>query len=117
MIKTKKCKRCGKEFTTDCNSKVYCSPACQKKAQQKRAQMLNRIETYICAWCGVKFKAERKRKYCCERCRLKANGRLLDTPRKKPKNFMSIEEVARASREMNMSAGEYMAKFCYGKEG
>lgn len=36
---------------------------------------------------------------------------------KKPKHFMSIEEVAKASREMNMSAGEYMVKFCYGKEG
>ena len=39
-------------------------------------------------------------------------------PRKKPpQNFMSIEEVARESSKLGMSAGEYMQKFCYGKEG
>jgi hypothetical protein len=41
----------------------------------------------------------------------------LDTPRKKPKNFMSIEEVARASKEMGISAGQYISKYLDGKEG
>lgn len=116
MIKTKKCKHCGKEFTTDCNSKVYCSPACQKKSQQKKKNNLRFAETYYCAWCGVEFKAERKRRYCCDECRLKANGRLLSVPKKKAKNFMSIEEVARSAKEANLTAGQYMAKYLYGKE-
>lgn len=115
MIKTKKCKHCGKPFTTNQNAQQYCSKSCQRKNAQKKAKP--KLEQYTCAWCGVEFKSIRKRKYCCDRCRLKANGRLLSTPKKKAKDFMSIEEVARKSKEMGMSAGEYMAKFCYGKEG
>lgn len=105
------CKRCGKEFTTQKNAQKFCSEMC-RKAYNIFGKKLTEFE---CAWCGKKFTAERRRKFCCEQCQKYASGRL---KRKNPKqkNFMSIEEVARASREMNMSAGEYMVKYCYGKE-
>lgn len=114
---TRNCKTCGKEFTTPYNAKVYCSDRCARIANKKptRAKMTE----CACSWCGKKFLYDRKKKYCCKACRLYANNRLKIARNKaeKPKNFMSIEEVARASREMNMSAGEYMVKYCYGKEG
>ena len=109
---TKTCKRCGKEFTTNSNARKFCSEHCSKAYYFFGTKQTE----FKCEYCGKGYTAERKRKYCSQQCRKYANGRL---KRKKAgaKNFMSIEEVAKASREMGMSAGEYMAKFCYEKEG
>lgn len=111
------CPVCKEIFTSTNNAKKFCSVECRKKASKTRKSQ--REKTYTCACCGDEFEAERKRRYCCKECRLRANGRLQSTSkrRRKKRNFMSIEEVARASKEMNMTAGEYMRKFCYGKEG
>lgn len=114
---TRNCKHCGREFVTDINSQKYCSVKCRKLHNRKSQKVTPRAIPYICAYCGTEF-GGRKKKYCCEEHRLIAHGKSKPKPRKNsPKNFMSIEEVARASREMGMTAGEYMAKFCYGKEG
>ena len=116
---TKKCKRCGKEFTTEKNAQKFCSIYCGKRYNIFGAKQTE----FTCAWCGKTFTSNIKRTYCCVECREQSTrSRRLKHPKAKtksakPKNFMSIEEVARASKEMGMSAGEYMAKFCYGKEG
>ena len=77
---------------------------------------MHKMYLLVCAHCGNHFLSVRKRKYC-DLCKDQNYRRNTKSKKKPPKNFMSIEEVARASREMGMSAGEYMAKFCYGKEG
>ena len=114
MERTCTCPLCGKEFTTDKNAKKYCSAKCRKKANTKPKG----IRKFTCSWCGTDFFSAKQKKYCCKSCLLYANGRLTNIRKKEKEknNFMSIEEVARASREMNMSAGEYMVKYCYGKE-
>lgn len=110
---TRICKRCGKEFSTEKNAQKFCSPKCAKT----NLYFSKKQTEFKCAYCGKTFTSENKKKYCSENCRLIANGRRNPQQKKrKQKNFMSIEEVARASREMNMSAGEYMVKYCYGKE-
>lgn len=114
----KNCRYCGNEFTATNNAQQYC-PTCKKEGRhrnRKYKKVAFREIPYICAYCGTKFTG-RKKKYCCNECRLLAHGRVKPKTRKKPKNFMSIEEVARASKEMGISAGEYMTKFCYKKEG
>lgn len=102
------CRNCGKEFVREKNSQKYCSVQCRDEYYKRENR--NLTNKYECKWCGVEFKSLRKRKYCCDRCRLKANGRLLSVPKKKAKNFMSIEEVARASREAGLSYGLYVAQ-------
>ena len=115
-MKNKKCKRCGEEFSTSKNAQVYCAK-CQKENAKPKVKATVKIKEYCCGWCGTKFLSARKKKYCCRACQLHACGHTKPKPKKKSTNFMSIEEVARASKEMGISAGEYMAKYCYGKEG
>lgn len=112
---TKICKRCGREFTTEKNAQKFCSKYCTTKYLSFGAKQTE----FKCAFCGKNFTSQKKKKYCSDQCRLKANGRLKNKKKadSKPKNFMSIEEVARESRKLGISAGEYMQKFCYGKEG
>lgn len=115
---TKKCKRCGEVFSTSKNAQVYCAKCQKENAKRKsKAKPAVKIKEFACGWCGTKFLSARKKKYCCRACQLHACGHTKPKPKKKSTNFMSIEEVARASKEMGISAGEYMAKYCYGKEG
>ena len=113
---TKNCRRCGNEFTATNNAQAYCA-LCQKEKRKKPPRAVRTAIDYVCAWCGTKFLSARKKKYCCRACQLQACGHTKPKAKKKATNFMSIEEVARASKEMGMTAGEYMSKYCYGKEG
>lgn len=108
----KNCRLCGTEFEAYSNAQQYC-PRCKKEGIPRKPKM----ERYDCAWCGKTFFSDRKKKYCCVDCRLKRNGMRKGSRKKHTQNFMSIEEVARESSKLGMSAGEYMTKFCYGKEG
>lgn len=113
---TKNCRCCGNEFTATNNAQQYC-PTCKKEGRhRKRKKEMHKLYLLVCAHCGAHFLSERRVKYC-SWCKDAKNRRNTKSKKKPPKNFMSIEEVARASREMGMSAGEYMTKFCYGKEG
>jgi predicted Zn-ribbon and HTH transcriptional regulator len=111
---TKNCRQCGTEFAAYNNAQQYC-PRCKKEGIKRRSKKSPFRIPNVCAHCGTQFTSDRKRKYC-DYCKDVTNRRNTK-PRKKPKNFMSIEEVARESRKLGISAGEYMAKFCYGKEG
>ncbi len=102
---TRICKSCGKSFTTNANARMYCNSQCAK-AEKKKQPIL---WTYTCCWCGQKFKAERKRKYCTEDCRLTANGRkktglMLERP------DLSLTDVARLAKEEGLSYGKYCLK-------
>lgn len=112
---TKSCKCCGEYFTTAKNAQAYCL-RCSKEKRRKSTKVTIKAIDGVCAWCGAKFISDRKRKYCSRDCQVRAK-RAKPKPRKKSTNFMSIEEVAKASKEMGISAGEYMTKYCYGKEG
>ena len=114
---TKSCRCCGNEFTATNNAQQYC-PTCKKEGRHRKKQKsMHKLFSLVCAHCEEQFLSTRKVKYC-DSCKDPKCRRNTKPPKKKPpKNFMSIEEVARASREMGMSAGEYMTKFCYGKEG
>lgn len=115
MVK-KICKYCHKEFVTNYNPKMFCTDYCARQFHRSGAKQTE----FVCEYCGKTFTWDRKKKYCSIDCQYRAssNSKKMGSTKKrpKPKNFMSIEEVAKASMEMNMSAGEYMAKFCYGKE-
>ena len=112
---TKNCRRCGNEFTATNNAQAYCA-LCQKEKRKKPPRAVRTAIDYVCAWCGTRFTSDRKKRYCCRDCQVCAH-RGKPKERKKSTNFMSIEEVAKASKEMGISAGEYMTKYCYGKEG
>lgn len=108
---------CCKEFVVESNAQKYCSPECRRRAQYlfttkvKRAAM--KVRKFTCAWCGKDFLSDRKRKYCCKAHRLMANGRLKYEPRNidKPKEALSIEQVAKLSREAGLSYGQYVQKY------
>lgn len=115
MIMTRICKCCGKEFTTSKQAQKFCSVRCRESFYyygQKQTE-------FKCAFCGKEFTSLQKKKYCSSICRISAyrmNQKRKQQP-KKPKHFMSIEEINEAARALNMTYGQYMAKYGYAKEG
>ena len=112
---TRNCKHCGKEFDTDKNSQTYCSVKCRKLERRKNARV-EHAQTLpgICAFCGAKFTGDRKKKYCCDDCRIRHNKRLKPKPRNKP--AQSIADINALARAEGLSYGQYVAKYGYGKE-
>lgn len=107
-----KCLNCGKVFLTDSNAQKHCCEKCRREHAIKN----KRVELYEgkCAYCGKSFTALRKRKYCFKECQNKANGHCAEKDRKastRKKPDLSLEEVARLSRECGMNYGEYVAKY------
>lgn len=105
------CALCGVEFETEQNAKQYCSVKCRRRAQAKMSKERRGLRTFTCAWCGCEFLSIRKRRYCSVAHRLMANGRLLPKPMEREKPKMTIEEIAKASREEGLSYGEYVRKY------
>lgn len=101
------CPVCAKWFIKDKNAKKYCSAKCRRKANRAKITKAKEEEVYYCQWCGKEFTG-RKRKFCCEECRLRANGkaRWERNGSKLPYIGISIEEAARICREKGMSYGE-----------
>jgi hypothetical protein len=108
--KTKICPLCQNEFVTGQNAQVYCSARCRRGMYAKQRREKQSSRKFTCAYCGVIFEADKKRKYCCEDCRLKMNGRRLAKPKARKKASLSLEQVAKLSREAGMSYGEYVQK-------
>lgn len=114
MLMTRICKRCGKEFTTEKNAQKFCSPKCAKTNLYFSKKQIE----FTCAYCGKQFTSLVKKKYCSDLCRMKNNGRYKQRLQsKKPKPFMSIVEVAKASRESGLSYGQYVATHNCSKGG
>ena len=102
------CPRCGKEFETESNAQKYCSAKCRRAANRKPKP--KKVEKYKCNWCGKEFLSARRKKYCRKECMLYANSRL-KVRETKPKKVMSIEEVAKLSREAGLTYGQYVQKY------
>ena len=104
---TKICKCCGKEFITEKNAQQHCSVKCRRKYNSKK-KAFKKVLT--CSWCGVSFEADRKRKYCSDKCRAIVNNRTKPKiiPKTTPK--LSLEQIAKASREAGLSYGQYVMK-------
>lgn len=102
---------CGKTFVTENNAQKHCSTKCRRVAAANRKK--NTILTeQICDFCGEIFSYPRKKKYCSDVCCSKANGRGTSyNPNTKGTPSMTIEQVARASREEGLSYGQYVAKY------
>lgn len=101
------CKYCGKEFTSTHNSQKYCTVECRDKARHNK-----RLGTRVfeCEFCGELFEADAKRRFCTVECRRKAeSARKKKRKPKKPK--LSLEQVAKLSREEGLSYGEYVKKY------
>lgn len=103
------CPVCGKLFITDKNAKKYCSAKCRRKVTAKKAKERKVEEVYHCAWCGKEFTG-RKKKYCCEYCRLRANGRTKwkrTTASEIPYDGLTFEQADRICKEKGISYGEF----------
>ena len=61
----RKCPNCGKEFETDCKTKVYCSGECNRSYYRKSRKSF----TYHCKCelCGKEFVANNPNKKCCSK--------------------------------------------------
>lgn len=101
------CPVCNKAFI-GANCAKYCSAKCRKTAARKRKQKEVAERILICAYCGATFQSAKKRKYC-ELCQEK--NRRKRKPRERVKPKLSIEEVAKLSREEGLSYGEYVKKY------
>lgn len=101
------CPVCGKKFVKEKNAQRFCSEKC-RKAYNRRKPENDTFKEYQCKWCGKIFKYDRKKDYCSDDCRLRANGRRKKS-RKKAK--VSLEEIAKRCREENLSYGQYVAKY------
>lgn len=109
-IRTETCKYCGKEFTTDNHRQKYCTVECRDKAyKEKRFKPLG-TRVFECEFCGELFEADSKRRFCTPECRLKyERGKRKPKKTKKPK--LSLNQVAKLSREEGLSYGQYCAKY------
>lgn len=109
--KTKICKICKKEFTTSHGGRVYCSEECRKKGHYEacKPKPLGR-RVFKCEFCGNNFEADAKRKFCTKECRENAErARKRKNKPKKPK--LSLNKIAKLSREEGLSYGQYVAKY------
>lgn len=108
--KTKICPFCQVEFVTEKNAQVYCSERCRRGMFAKKKREKNKSREFTCAYCGDAFVSDRKQKFCCKDCKLKANGRLVAKPKPRKKPSLSLTQVALLSRQAGMSYGEYVMK-------
>ena len=110
MTVWKVCPVCGKKFERQYNAQKHCSAKCRTKyyAQKSVKDSYRPPKMYECAWCGKHFDTDRKRKYCCDECRVKAN-RNKPTRRKKPK--LTLAEVNALARKEGLNYGQYVAKY------
>ena len=100
-----KCKCCGKEFIRQTNAQKHCSEKCRRKANLPKKI----LEEQTCQWCGKKFFYVRKKKFCSVECREKSQGkrsRKIETVIPS----MTLQQVAKASREAGLSYGQYVMK-------
>lgn len=127
----KKCEICGREFLPKNQIQKYCGFECQQISNRERAKILMRKryaqkkeENGKCPICGKTFKKkngnqiycgsaecrkERMREYSRERWASRGNDRI-EKPIKRLRKG-SIAAVTEAAREMNMSYGEYVARY------
>jgi len=105
------CAFCSEMFETDKNAALYCSARCRRQATNKKRRENNANRAFKCAFCGKLFISSRKRKYCNEKCRLMASGRLLSKPRERKKPTMTLEQIVSASRKEGLSYGQYVKKY------
>ena len=108
------CPTCGQVFERTYNSQIYCSKKCKQINANKKGYVptTKPLKDMSCKWCGSVFQAAYKRKYCTTDCRDMANGK-----RKKQKEpVKSLVEIAKLSRELGMTYGQYMAKYGYEEE-
>ncbi len=99
------CLCCGEQFTTTSNFQKYCNENCRQKYYYGLAK--SKPKTYSCAWCGIVFDAEKKRKFCSDECRLQSYGR----GKKKKKADNSLSKIALLARKEGLSYGQYVAKY------
>jgi len=103
------CAQCGKEFTTTHPTQKYCTLECRDKAYKSRDKRLGR-RVFECEFCNKLFEADAKRRFCTPECRRKAERKKKkQTKPKKPK--LTLEQVAKLSREEGLSYGEYVKKY------
>lgn len=68
---TKKCKECGKEYSTNDSKRHYCSPECYAEFQRKRRA---EPEERVCMMCGKTFVTTHwSKRYCSSECRMEAH--------------------------------------------
>ncbi len=107
----KKCPACGKEFESHSHRHRYCSVECRRTytALSKSEKRKETAAKQVCAYCGKEFSADCVKKYCSDRC-----CHLANTPKRKivhGKVNVSLAEVARRSRDENLSYGQFVAKY------
>lgn len=104
------CEHCGKEFVTTNHNQKYCSVECRQKAYKEKPYKPLGTRVFECEFCGELFEADIKRKFCTPECRLKyERGKRKTRKPKKPK--LTLEQVAKLSREEGLSYGQYCAKY------
>lgn len=101
MTNEKICPHCKKEFLRENNAQKYCSEKCRLQALVLRKKL-----NVKCSFCGRKIETEEFGKYCSEECMTKALAMPRRIRRRNPK--ISLDEVARLSREAGLSYGKYV---------
>lgn len=80
IVKTKKCRECGKDFSPSKTTQVFCGHKCSNIAGNKK-RSLEKQKTIICLWCKESFVkrpsdvkiyngslAKNKYRYCSRKC-------------------------------------------------
>ena len=108
MKQTKICPYCRKTFETDGNSRKFCRKKCAILAAKKRDKT---EKSFLCQWCGQVFTAQRKRKFCnipCQTTYMRKLGLLKRKVVKIPVKI-TIEDVAKGSKEERLTYGRYVS--------
>lgn len=103
------CPFCGEDFVREQVAQKFCSARCRQSYYAKK-EIKNKYrepKVYVCAWCGRAFESDRKKKYCCDDCRIRAYDQ---RPRKRKKPKLTLEQVALLSGEAGLSYGQYVEK-------
>ena len=103
------CPVCGKVFARTYNAQKFCSIKCRDKAyRNSRAPKRVVLE---CLWCGKEFETDRRRKYCCDKCRQKANNSLKRKPAPRKKVNLTLAKINELARAEGLNYGQYVAKY------
>lgn len=90
-----KCRNCDKDFTKQCDSQVYCTPACKAEYEGKSRPKAGSQNN--CKVCGREFTIDAVNKvYCSDECRSKGDRPLTPDEEIKRKELLSIEKKVRA---------------------